>query len=106
MLDIERLTGFETASHIARGCETSWTRAAEMGKGAPYTRYTEQTPVDKVWIRAGERLERMKITAGEETHVHPQSTERVGRVQFAVGILGVTSRFGDLDLDSGDEEDA
>ncbi|KFZ20584.1 hypothetical protein V501_00045 [Pseudogymnoascus sp. VKM F-4519 (FW-2642)] len=104
-LDIERLTGFETASHIARGCETSWTRAAAMGKGAPYTRYTEQAPVDKVWSRAGQRMERMRITAGEEQHVHPQSTERVGRVQFAVGILGVTSHFGKLDLESDDEED-
>ncbi|KFY45839.1 hypothetical protein V495_02797 [Pseudogymnoascus sp. VKM F-4514 (FW-929)] len=106
MLDIERLTGFETASHIAKGCETSWTRAAEMGRGAPYTRYTEQAPVDKVWSRAGQRMERMKITAGEETHAHPQSTERVGRVQFAVGILGITDHFGNLELESDDEEDA
>lgn len=105
MLDIERLTGFETASHIARGCEHSWEKAAAMGKGAPYTRYTEQAPVDRVWSRAGQRIERMRITAGEEQHVHPQSTEKVGRVQFAVGILGVTSHFGELDLES-DEEDA
>ncbi|ELR05526.1 hypothetical protein VC83_01882 [Pseudogymnoascus destructans] len=105
MLDIEHLTGFETASHIARGCETSWARAAAMGKGAPYTRYTEQAPVDKVWSRAGQRMERMRITAGEEQHVHSQSTEKVGRVQFAVGILGVTNHFGELDLESDDEED-
>ncbi|KFY35848.1 hypothetical protein V494_05543 [Pseudogymnoascus sp. VKM F-4513 (FW-928)] len=105
MLDIERLTGFETASHIARGCETSWTRAADMGRGAPYTRYTEQAPVDKVWSRAGQRMERMRITAGEETRVHPQSTEKVGRVQFAVGILGVTNHFGELDLDSDDDDE-
>ncbi|OBT61541.1 hypothetical protein VE03_08886 [Pseudogymnoascus sp. 23342-1-I1] len=105
MLDIERLTGFETASHIAQGCETSWTKAAAMGRGAPYTKYTEEAPVDRVWTRAGERLNRMRITAGEEQHVHPQSTEKVGRVQFAVGILGVTSHFGELELDSDDEED-
>lgn len=105
MLDIERLTGFETASHIARGCETSWTKAAEMGKGAPYSRYTEQAPVDKVWSRAGQRMDRMRITAGEEKHVHAPSTEKAGRVQFAVGILGATHRFGELDLESDDEED-
>jgi hypothetical protein len=51
-------------------------------------------------------MERMKITAGEETHAHPQSTERVGRVQFAVGILGITDHFGNLELESDDEEDA
>lgn len=106
MLDIERLTGFETASHIAQGCETSWTKAAAMGKGAPYTPYTEQVPVDKVWSRAGQRMQQMRITAGEETHVHPQSSEKVGRVQFAVGLLGVTQHFGELDLESEDEEDA
>jgi hypothetical protein len=105
MLDIERLTGFETASHIAVGCETSWTRAAEMGRGPPYTRYTEPVPIDQVWSRAGQRMNRMLISVGEETHINPQGNKIIGRVQFAVGILGVTDRLGNLDVQSDDEAD-
>lgn len=103
MLDVERLTGFETASHIALGCETSWTRAAEMGRGPPYTRYTEPAPVDQVWSRAGQRMNRMLISAGEETHISAQGNKIVGRVRFAVGILGVTDSLSNLDVQSDDE---
>lgn len=36
--DIARLTGWRTAAIIASGCEGAWIKAAENGKGPPYTR--------------------------------------------------------------------
>ncbi|KAF1948481.1 hypothetical protein CC80DRAFT_300256 [Byssothecium circinans] len=36
LLDIDRRTGWASAAVIARSCETSWEKAAEMGKGPPY----------------------------------------------------------------------
>ena len=36
--DVARLTGWQSAALIASGCERSWIKAAEMGKGPPYQR--------------------------------------------------------------------
>ncbi|KAF2656874.1 hypothetical protein K491DRAFT_714930 [Lophiostoma macrostomum CBS 122681] len=36
LLEIDHRTGWASASVIARSCETSWERAAQMGKGPPY----------------------------------------------------------------------
>lgn len=36
--DVARLTGWQTSALIASGCERSWMKAAEMGKGPPYQR--------------------------------------------------------------------
>ncbi|KAL4797029.1 hypothetical protein BDV19DRAFT_63049 [Aspergillus venezuelensis] len=36
--NIARLTGWQTASTIARGCERTWITAAEQGRGPPYER--------------------------------------------------------------------
>lgn len=104
MLGVERLTGWETASQCAKGCETSWIRAAEMGRGPPYTRYVEQAPVSDIWNRAGQRIDRMLASVGETTHVHPQDTAISGRVQFAHGLIGVEEELGLLELQSDDED--
>lgn len=42
--DIARLTGFQTAHAVCTGIETSWTKAAEMGRGPPYTRMSDTYP--------------------------------------------------------------
>lgn len=36
--DIARLTGWQTSHAIITGIETSWTKAAEVGRGPPYVR--------------------------------------------------------------------
>jgi hypothetical protein len=36
LLNIDRRTGWATAAVIARSCETSWEKAAELGKGPAY----------------------------------------------------------------------
>ncbi|KAF2714284.1 hypothetical protein K504DRAFT_369229 [Pleomassaria siparia CBS 279.74] len=38
LLEIDRRTGWASAGVIARGCETSWERAADLGRGPPYDR--------------------------------------------------------------------
>ncbi|KAI1744150.1 hypothetical protein F4680DRAFT_283401 [Xylaria scruposa] len=34
--DIARLTGWQSAHQIADGCESAWTKAAQLGRGPPY----------------------------------------------------------------------
>ena len=50
LLNIDRRTGWATAAVIARSCETSWEKAAELGRGPPYDRrltrrFGEEGPV-------------------------------------------------------------
>ncbi|KAH8709944.1 hypothetical protein GQ44DRAFT_776880 [Phaeosphaeriaceae sp. PMI808] len=40
LLEIDRRTGWASAGIIARGCESSWEKAASMGRGPPYQRRT------------------------------------------------------------------
>jgi len=42
LLEIDRRTGWASAGIIARGCETAWDKAADMGKGPPYKRRTRR----------------------------------------------------------------
>ncbi|KAF2824471.1 hypothetical protein CC86DRAFT_384095 [Ophiobolus disseminans] len=42
LLDVDRRTGWASAGIIARGCETSWEKAAAMGRGPPYERRTRR----------------------------------------------------------------
>jgi hypothetical protein len=42
LLDIDRRTGWASAGVIARGVETSWERASQMGRGPPYKRRTRR----------------------------------------------------------------
>ncbi|KAF2805486.1 uncharacterized protein BDZ99DRAFT_574414 [Mytilinidion resinicola] len=42
LLDIELRSGWATAGQIARGCETSWVRAFQAGRGPFYERKREQ----------------------------------------------------------------
>jgi hypothetical protein len=42
LLEIDRRTGWASAGIIARGVETAWERAAQMGRGPPYKRRTRR----------------------------------------------------------------
>lgn len=44
--DVARLTGWQTSALIASGCEKSWIKAAEMGRGPPYQRTMNQAAKD------------------------------------------------------------
>lgn len=46
LLEVDRRTGWASAGVIARGVETSWERAAQMGRGPPYKRRTRRAGED------------------------------------------------------------
>ena len=41
LLEVMKRTGFASAGQVARACETSWEKAAEIGRGPPYVRRTK-----------------------------------------------------------------
>lgn len=52
--DIARLTGWKTASAIARGCERAWMAAAQQGRGPPYERREgSSVPQPPAWRYTG-----------------------------------------------------
>jgi len=46
LLEVDRRTGWASAGIIARGVETSWEKAADMGRGPPYKRRTRRVGED------------------------------------------------------------
>lgn len=45
--NIARLTGWQTAASVARGCEASWYYAGKAGRGPPYSLYEGRTVLDE-----------------------------------------------------------
>ncbi|KAI0430165.1 hypothetical protein F5Y09DRAFT_239004 [Xylaria sp. FL1042] len=45
--DIARLTGWQSAHQIADGCESAWSKAAQLGRGPPYRPPPEPEPEDE-----------------------------------------------------------
>ncbi|KAI0132752.1 hypothetical protein BJ170DRAFT_700503 [Xylariales sp. AK1849] len=105
MYDITRLTGWQSARQIAEGCESSWKRAAAMGRGPPYTRdpdinadFTPEIPgssrrIDRR-IREVRVDEHGRIVLAKEEKAH-----------YALGLLGVQEDLERLDLETEDRED-
>ncbi|KAG9191664.1 hypothetical protein G6011_10398 [Alternaria panax] len=54
LLETDKRTGWASAGIIARGCETAWEKAAEMGRGPPYKRRTKRAPAVSVEIEEEE----------------------------------------------------
>ena len=49
MLEVSRLTGWESANVMVRGCESAWVVTAKQGRGPPYERiyyYDDQVRID------------------------------------------------------------
>jgi hypothetical protein len=86
LLDVDRRTGWASAAVIARGCETSWEKAAEMGRGPPYmnrktSRHGEPGPIvldaDDGGVAAG--------GWGVGTSLSGSHEEDIGDRRFVVG---------------------
>ncbi|KAF7886892.1 uncharacterized protein EAF02_003539 [Botrytis sinoallii] len=94
--DVARLTGWETSLAIASGCETSWVKAGEMGRGPPYTRTRDERVSPQVVnvTRNGERVAMQQRQATDQGFVI--STHQ--RIHYAIGILGVQDDLNNLDL--------
>jgi hypothetical protein len=97
MLDITRLTGWQSAKQIADGCESGWIKAHLMKKGPPYTRHPdiEAMMPSNVWEnprRIDRKIEelnrqdkRLILVKSEQAH-------------FAMGLLAVENDFARLEL--------
>ncbi|TVY36121.1 hypothetical protein LSUB1_G005345 [Lachnellula subtilissima] len=97
--DIARLTGWQTSLAIATGCETSWCKTAELGKGPAYTRITTPREVPDIWLKPRRADEAFEAKTNDERRV----VSGGDRVHYALGILGVEEDFETLDLDNDGE---
>ncbi|RFU28285.1 hypothetical protein B7463_g8062, partial [Scytalidium lignicola] len=92
---IARLTGWQTAIATADGCETYWTKAAELGKGPPYTkRYDPRETRNKI-LNPRRKLDR-DDTESSQPRPKIKTDERI---HYALGILGIQEDLERLDLD-------
>ncbi|SPO05939.1 related to UPC2 - regulatory protein involved in control of sterol uptake [Cephalotrichum gorgonifer] len=88
--DISRLTGWGSARQIAAGCEAAWVRAAQMGRGPPYLRHSEEgTPV-----AMGSNPRRIDRKIWEMTRDGTVGVAKADRAHLALGLLAID---GDMD---------
>ena len=94
--DIARLTGWQSSAAIAAGCETSWVRTYEAGRGPQYTRMMEPTARDdrvagrRPWVEGvppKDSNDRRFITVNAGTRVH-----------WALGLLSMEEDMRQLSL--------
>jgi len=95
--DIARLTGWQSALAIVSGCETTWVRTGELGKGPPYTRTKEERIVPDIWS-SSRRIDRAFV--GKTSEERRLVIERSDRVHYAMGVLSLEEDFEKLDLDT------
>ena len=101
MYDITRLTGWQSAIQIARGCESCWLKTHELGRGPAY-----ETPLDLDVARTTpvkhiRRIDRMleaeqKFSVDSESKLLVLSSSE--RAHFAIGLLTVESDMEHLSL--------
>ncbi|KAF4979947.1 hypothetical protein FZEAL_3958 [Fusarium zealandicum] len=97
LCDIARLTGWQSARRIADGCESSWMKAAQLGRGAPYVRAADPGSVPvSVWQNP-RRIDRIihELPPDEERRIVLAKSERAS---FALGLLGVEQDLEVLEL--------
>ncbi|KAF4626152.1 hypothetical protein G7Y89_g12008 [Cudoniella acicularis] len=104
--DIARLTGWQTAHAIVSGCEKSWIRTAELGKGPPYTRTSEEGAVPSIWRTSNRRIDTLVAAHGggsggdDEKRLVIKGTDKV---HYALGVLGMEQDFENLNLDNDED---
>ncbi|KAI9761075.1 MAG: hypothetical protein M4579_001227 [Chaenotheca gracillima] len=101
--DITRLTGWESSSAVAAGCETSWEKQAAMGRGPAYTRVLDP-------IHRDDRMAGRKPYTTDERPRDSNDRRFIGvnpaaRVHWAIGILGVDEDIRNLKLHDEDEDE-
>ncbi|KAG4430754.1 hypothetical protein IFR05_013755 [Cadophora sp. M221] len=96
--DIARLTGWQTAIAVATGCETSWIKMGELGKGPVYVRTKEERVVPDIW-GSSRRIDR--ALEGKTSEERRMVIEKSDRVQYALGVIGIEEDFEGLDLGGG-----
>ncbi|KAE9977439.1 hypothetical protein EG327_007740 [Venturia inaequalis] len=96
--NIEARTGWASVGMIAQGCETSWVKAFEAGRGAPWERTKDEWHMDRRSSTKDSRLSRQSpSTAGDGgpledadlTDRRWASKNPATRVHWALGLLSV-----------------
>ncbi|KAL6717203.1 hypothetical protein ACLMJK_005118 [Lecanora helva] len=97
--DIARLTGWQTATLIASGCERAWLKAAEMGRGPPYTAVMDQSAKDDRLAGRGRHPKDLEKPAKDNNDRRFITVNAGTRVYWAMGILGVEEDMKGMKLD-------
>jgi hypothetical protein len=88
LYDVKRLTGWQTTDAIAMGCESSWVKAAELGRGPPYTRVTQRRPRPDRTVGYTARR-RVDDEWSESRDSEKLILAKTDRVHMALGLIGV-----------------
>ncbi|KAI4863924.1 hypothetical protein F4820DRAFT_356464 [Hypoxylon rubiginosum] len=98
--DIARLTGWQSARQIAVGCESAWTKAAQLGRGPAYARSVglrSADPPGSVWVNVRRLDQRIQEVEDDESKVVLAKAEKA---YYAMGLLAVERDLEKLDLES------
>ena len=87
--DIARLTGWQTSALIASGCERAWMRAAETGRGPPYTRTMNSEAKDDRVAGRGRDPKALEQPPKDNNDRRFITVNAGTRVYWALGLLGV-----------------
>ena len=97
-MDIARLTGWQSSNSVIAGCEGSWIKLAERGRGPPYVRTAERktTPnMSDEELRRTRRIDNAIRETGGKVKV--QETDRA---HYAIGLLGFEDDFERMELEN------
>ncbi|KAG8531683.1 uncharacterized protein KY384_003315 [Bacidia gigantensis] len=96
--DVARLTGWQTSSLIASGCERAWMHFADLGKGPPYERTMNKGAKDD---RVAGRSRDPSHLMGEPKDNNDRRFVKVNagtRVYWAMGILSMEEDMKEMNL--------
>ena len=96
--DVARLTGWQTSSLIAAGCERSWIHFAELGHGPPYERTMNKVAKDDRVAGRSRDPEHLRQEPRDNNDRRFVTVNPGTRVYWAMGILSVEEDMRDLNL--------
>ncbi|QIX01326.1 hypothetical protein AMS68_006843 [Peltaster fructicola] len=92
IFSIAQRTGWATAGLIAHGCETAWVKAAQAGRGPPYTRIGRLHEANSTDSRLTGSWEHQdpRVKPDEDDQVDRRFVRQnpVARLHWAIGIIG------------------
>ena len=97
--DTARLTGWQTSNLIASGCERAWIRAAEMGRGPPYSAPMDHADKDDRVAGRGRDPRDLEQPAKDNNDRRFITVNAGTRVYWALGILGIEEDLKGMKLD-------
>ena len=97
--DTARLTGWQTSTLIASGCERAWVRAAQMGRGPPYVAVMDHTAKDDRVAGRGRDPKDLEQPPKDNTDRRFITVNAITRVHWALGVLGIEEDMKGMKLD-------